>query len=551
MRTNYPLSAVRWLFALLLIAFVVGCGAEEAPPAEPETDTPVETVPDDEEVVVEDATDEPASAERTSIVLGALTDNFNQEPDRSNFPNYDTHTGACEPLVRLGQNYEVIPWLAESYEYMGDNTWRFHLRDGVTFHDGTPLTAEAVKWTFERNVRGGNASSTMIDENSTTVVDEMTVDVTTSSPNLRLPEQIVHPIWAIIAPNTEPIEKAVCTGPWEVVSYAPKEEIVLTRFDDYWGEKVQLEEIIFRFYPDDTTRLLALEAGDIDFMMNLPPEEVGRINDSEGLKVATAPVGRNMLMYLNIHGEEPFTILQDVNVRQAIGYAIDRDTLVNGILEGNATTDQLMAPSSVLGEHAAIVEGFAYDSDRARELLEESGWVDEDGDGVREKDGRRLTLEMIGLPALPLVNYEYIQASLADVGMEVNISTFPDRPSYSEVLNRGEFDIDLEGPNQNDGNPMFLPALRFYSKGSGANIKYFAPGEAFDALVEEAAASTDLDLVRRNAAEMMHLLIDEEAIVIPVAGLFRIYALRDEVAGFDPHPSWASQWYDTLYFEGE
>ena len=486
------------------------------------------------------------------IKIGSISDNFNQEPDKSRFPNYDTHTGACEPLVRLGTNYEIIPWLAESYEFVGDNTYRFHLREGVTFHDGSPFTAADVQWTFERNVRGGNVGSTRVAEGSVTIVDDLTVDITPTEPNLRLPEQIVHPTWAIVKEGSEPIESVVCSGPWQVDSYTYREEIVLSRFDDYWGDLPPADGLVFRFYPDDATRLLALEAGELDLMVNLPPDEVSRVEEAEGLDVVTAPVGRNMLMYLNIHGEAPYDLLADINIRRAIGMALDRDTLVNVVLEGNATTDQLMAPASILGEYASLVEGFDFDPEAAVALLEESGWVDSDGDGVREKDGRKLSLTMIGLPALPLINYEFIQAALADIGIEVAIVTSPDRPSFSQIRNAGEFDIDLEGPNQNDGNPMFLPALRFYSKGPASSVKFFAPdGGEFDALVEEAAASPDIELVRKNTALGMKILIDEQAIVIPVAGLFRIYAKSSALQGFEPHPSWNNQWYDTLYLSDE
>jgi len=511
----------------------------------------VETIIEEVEVtriVTEEVMAEPEEAGPTIITIGALSDNFNQEVDRSRFPNYDTHTGACEPLLRLGANYEIIPWLAESFEFVGDNTYRFYLREGVTFQDGSPLTAADVKWTFERNVRGGNTGSTRIGENSVTIVDDMTVDVTPNDPNLRLPEQIVHPTWAILKDGSEPIEEVICTGPWQVTDYTYREEINLVRYDGYWGNMPEIDGLTFRFYPDDSTRLLALAAGDIDFMFNLPPEEVGSVSAIDGIDVVTAPVGRNMLMYLNKLGEAPYDLLADINLRRAIGLAIDRDTLVNVILEGNATTDQSLAPLSILGDYANLVEGFDYDPDGAIALLEESGWVDSDGDGIREKDGRRLTLTMIGLPALPIINYEFIQAALADIGMEVTIVTSPDRPSFSAIRNAGEFDINLEGPNQNDGNPMFLPALRFYSKGPASSVIFFSPeGPEFDALVEEAAASSDIDEVRRLTAESMRILIDEQAIVIPVAGLFRIYAINSDIQGFDAHPSWANQWYDTLF----
>jgi peptide/nickel transport system substrate-binding protein len=496
------------------------------------------------------ATESAASSGPNAIVLGAPPDDYILEKDESRFPNYNLHTNACEPLVRLSPEYQVMPWLATKWEYRGDNTFRFFLREGVTFHDGSPMTAEDVKWTLDRTARGKIGFSFIVTD-STVIVDPMTVDITPAQPNLRLVEQLVHSTYAIIKNGSELSEQVICTGPWQVQEYVQGERIVLSRFENYWGTKPPLEQMTFRFFPDDNTRLLALQAGEIDFMMNLPREQVKTVNDTPGLKVVAAPIGRNMLLYLNIHGQEPYTLLQDRAVRQAIGQALDRTSLVEQVWENNAAAVQYMAPVSILGEHASLVQGFAYNPDAARALLEEAGWVDSDGDGVREKDGRPLRLTMIGWVEFDRATYEFIQANLADVGIAVEIVPSPDSASYTAKLNAGEFDIDLEGPNQNDANPIFLPALRFYSKANSKNVQYFAQGAAFDTIVEEALASPDVEVVRQKSAEGMRLLIDEEAIVIPVAGLFRIYAMKEEIAGFEPHPSWNNQWWDTLHFAGQ
>ncbi len=117
----------------------------------------------------------------------------------------------------------------------------------------------------------------------------------------------------------------------------------------------------------------------------------------------------------------------------------------------------------------------------------------------------------------------------------------PDRPTYNNLLNNGQFDIDIEVPNQNDADPVFLPALRFYSKASGHNVKYFAPGDKFDRIIEEALQTTDRPVVQRKAAEAMSYLIDQEAVVVSLAGVYRIYGARDAVRGFVPHPSATNQ----------
>ena len=142
---------------------------------------------------------------------------------------------------------------------------------------------------------------------------------------------------------------------------------------------------------------------------------------------------------------------------------------------------------------------------------------------------------------------ELIQSQLAAVGIDMKIVKTPDQASYSKLLDAGEFDIDLEGPNQNDANPIFLPALRFYSKASSKNMPYLAPGAAFDQLIEQGSAAKDRTETQRNAGEAMHLLIDQEAIVIPVAGLFRLYGMKDTVQGFNPHPSQTNQWWNTVW----
>ena len=141
---------------------------------------------------------------------------------------------------------------------------------------------------------------------------------------------------------------------------------------------------------------------------------------------------------------------------------------------------------------------------------------------------------------------EFIQSQLAAVGVEMKIVKTPDQASYSKLLDAGEFDIDLEGPNQNDANPVFLPALRFYSCASSKNMPYFAPKGRFDQAVEEGSAATDRGTTQQKAAEAMHLLIDDQAIVIPVAGLFRLYAMKSSVQGCAPHPSQTNQWWNTV-----
>lgn len=470
-----------------------------------------------------------------------------------------------EGLVQMTPDYAIEPLLATRWEFIAPNTWRFHLREGVTFHDGTPFTAEAVKYTFGRIAQAGGANLRLGPE-STVVVDDHTVDVTPKVQNRRLVEQLVHPDNSIVAPGSKPGEKPVGTGSFRFVEYVPKERLVVERNDNYWDEPARLEKITFRFIPEANARRLALEAGDIDVMLDVPLDVVSTLEGS-GFVVDRPPPGLYEAMYANISGQAGYTIFQDENVRKAVGHAIDRDTLVEGVFDGLAVREQTMVPARLLGDAADTVVGYSHDPARAAQLLEQSGWRPGD-DGIRVKDGRRLTLELVnGFPSSQAHGAvaEFVQAQLKNVGIDVSIITTPDASAYEERLNSLRGDLWLERGNQNDANPVFLPALLFWEQGLFGNIGYqpvFAPGwppevpeprlgdGTFDRTVVKALATPDGKEVKQLAAEAMHLLIDEHAIVIPLAGLIRPHAVRAQVRGLPAHPSGIQVRYDDAFIAG-
>jgi peptide/nickel transport system substrate-binding protein len=114
-------------------------------------------------------------------------------------------------------------------------------------------------------------------------------------------------------------------------------------------------------------------------------------------------------------------------------------------------------------------------------------------------------------------------------------------------MNTGQFDLDIEVPNQNDANPAFLLALRWYSRSNVKSAAFIAAGPRFDALIEQALAAETREEVQQKAAEAMHLLVDEDVVAIPLAGIYRIYAMKDHVHGFEPHPSRLNQWWNTVW----
>ena len=483
------------------------------------------------------------------LKVGVTQTTFRTDPNRATIGMYPLNTNIFESLVRLSPDYQIEPLLAESWEFVGPNTWRFTLRQGVAFHDGTPFTAEAVAWSLQRIALAGGGSIG-VDENSAKVVDDFTVEITPAIPNRRLIQQLNHPSYSIVAPNSEPATTRIGTGPFREVEYLQDERYVVETFEGYWGsEKAAVGRITFQFIPDGTTRELALQSGEVDLIYDVPKESAAQLGESGDLQLVTSKVGAYEAFYVSIHGQAPYDLGQDKAIREAVAYAIDKDAIVTGVWQGNAEPSTTMIPPAILGAAAGTIVGTTFDPERARQILDGAGWAEGDG-GIREKDGRALKLTMIvGFPDAdthkPMP--EFVQAQLKDVGIDSEIVLTPDTATYEARLAAGEGDLWAEAGSQNDGNPCFLPDLLFYTPapdGDPESAMYgnaFAPGAAFDQHIDECRQAVEVEEVQVAAAAAMKVLIDEEFVVIPLAGTYRRFGVSNRVSGFVAHPSGVNQ----------
>ena len=483
------------------------------------------------------------------LKVGADADAYVLSGPAANVGQYPLNANIFEGLVRMDPDYGIMPALATSWTLRPGNTWRFTLRRGVKFHDGQPFTAKAVKYTFDLIATTGQGGTPGFAKHGTVIVDDYTVDVTPAFPNARLVEQIVHPENYIIAPGTDPVKHPTGTGPFSFASYKHQQQLVVQRFAGYWGTPALLDGITFSFIPDSNARLLALESGSVDVMLIVPSQDAADLK-AKGFTVGVSPVGAYEAFYCNISGKKGYTSCQDVRVRKAIEYAIDRAALIKGIYGGEAAPEQTMIPSRLLGPaDAAMITGYTYDPAKAKQLLDAAGWTVGAG-GTRSKRGKPLSLQLIdGFPSpdshtgVP----EFVQAQLKQVGIEVKIIVTPDNAAYTARMNALAGDLWLEQGNQNDANPSFLPALLFSKKGLFGGSAYqtmFAPGGSVDTLINQALATPSETAVKSDVAQAMHVLIDEDAIVVPLAGIPRIVATSSKVRGFDNEPSQLQVRYD-------
>jgi peptide/nickel transport system substrate-binding protein len=345
--------------------------------------------------------------------------------------------------------------LAESIEWTDDTTLEVKLRQGVKFHDGVEMTADDVVYTFERIIgenmieypephsspRGGLIAPL----ESIEKVDDYTVTMHFSGPWPVAMQMLVHqqivPKHYLEEVGTEGfIAHPIGTGPFKFVSAKGLEEIVMERFDDYWGGAPDLEPVgpacvrqaVFRVIPEASTRVAALLAGEVDIIQSVPAELVDTLAQTAGIQLKTAPSTQPTWMEMNV-SQPPF---DDLRVRQAMNHAVDRELIVEAIYGDRA--EVMSAPLSPYNNFVnESLEPYAYDPDMALALLAEAGWTDSDGDGMLDKGGQPLafTIDLYSDQYRTLT--EAVAGQLRDMGIDANVR-FWDSSVVRPMLLAGE-----------------------------------------------------------------------------------------------------------------
>ena len=240
-----------------------------------------------------------------------------------------------DSLYHRDNDMQIIPWLATSLENPDELTWRFHLREGVKFHNGNDFKANDVKFSIERLMEEDSVWNTASFVDRVEVVDDYTVDIITQEPFAAFMTRLV--LWHMTdeeyfneVGEEGFLESPVGTGPYEFVEWVKDERVVLEANEDYWRGAPNIETIIFTPIPENATRLAALEAGDVDIVTEVPPEYIDQ--PGEGVEIATVPGTRAFYLGMNVN-VEPF---DDVRVRQAMNYAVDVDSIIEFVLNGLA-----------------------------------------------------------------------------------------------------------------------------------------------------------------------------------------------------------------------
>jgi peptide/nickel transport system substrate-binding protein len=439
-----------------------------------------------------------------------------------------------DPLVKRGADLSFGPGLAESWENVDDTTWRFKLREGVTFHNGNAFTAEDVVFTVNK-ARESIRPDLVANIAEITAVDDLTVEIKTPAPYAVLPNDLAE-LLILDSEYTEATGdeqmdlKPMGTGPYKLEEWIKEEKLVLSAFDDYWAGEPTIDQVTFRPITNPATRTAALLTGEVDVIQDLAVRDVDRVRSEEGFEVITRPSLLNVVLAMDTRAESP-TIegpnpMTDQRVREAIARAIDVDAINKIVMNGLATPSDQYVPSSHIGyvEGMNFREMYPHDIEKAKELLAEAGYP----------DGFTMTLDATNNRYVNDAQIAQALASmLAKIGVTLELNIMPKSNfwGYIRVPTENSSFI-MSGWDVPAGDAGSMYGALFYTRdkkeGYGQVNRGSYSNPEVDSLVDQADATPSVEERDRLLQEATKILMADIP-MIPVHYEQDIYAARDGV----------------------
>ncbi len=486
-----------------------------------------------------------ASAETFRWASG--TDPQTMDPHATNSaPVLGFLNNVYEGLVRRDKQMKIEPALAESWEPLdGGAGWRFNLRQGVTFQDGSTFDSEDVLFSYQRaSSEESDVRSWFAPVSDVQIVDEFTIDFLTNAPNPIFPDSIANFMildkdWAegngADRPSKEEenfaTRNANGTGAFQVSERDPGVRTVLTPFDGWWGEpEHNITEAVFTPISQSATGVAALLSGEIDFIEPIPLQDVPRLKQTDGVTVHEGVEAR-IIMLGFAHNADALKYsdetsdanpLTDVRVRKAIYQAIDVDTLIDKVMRGNAQAASLLVSEVLRGYSPALADRFAFDPDASKALLAEAGYPDGFSFGLMCPNDRYINDEEI---------CKAVTGMLAKVGINAKLTAMPVRGYWPE-LREGNFDMYLLGwsPGTFDAEhpTRFLMATPNEEKKLGSwNFGGFS-----NARVDELLPSIQTELdegTRQGMLDEVNGILQDEVAYVPMYVQPLVWGAKDNI----------------------
>lgn len=431
------------------------------------------------------------------------------------------YTNIFEPLIWVTKDMEKDPWLATSWEATDEKTWVFTLREGVTFHNGKPMTADAVKFSFDERLtaEGGWAQNWLhLKPEGVKKIDDMTIEFTTTDPYPAFPGTIAHTWAAIQHPDKKENNDPIGTGPYKVEEIKKGQHVKVSAFEDYWNDTPITKKLTYRELTDPTTRLLSLKNHEVDVIYEPPRDKVDSLKKAAETNATTHPDAA--AGYLKINTATSPT--DNVKLRQALNYAVSQKLIVDSVLGGIGEPARgPIAPTIPWAAHDSL-PAYGPDKEEAKTLVDESSYNDERIQIVvntaEPTDGNLLA--------------EVVQEEISSIGVTIEVRILEDA-AFDEARRNGNGHLFLGEFGTKSVAADYLLYDWFYSKGCCS--LWYDLGDEFDSLIEKGNQAKDPDVKKETYGKAQQMMM-ERAVILPLYYKKYAVATYKDVKGLDIYP---------------
>jgi peptide/nickel transport system substrate-binding protein len=499
-RSTWQLMAMTMVIIVSMV--VTTCGPTATPPAPPDTPAPEQTPQ-----LTAEPTPQPTPIAEQKLRIAVMQLPVKVDETEGSSASWTVTWLVYDALVHMGTDGNPVPGLAVSWEPIDDTTWQFKLRQGVKFHNGEDFDANAVKFSLDYILNPDNAiyyARFLGTIQEVQVVDEYTVNIITNVPDATLLGALVgariRPPKYFAEVGAERFGQApIGTGPFKLVEFVPDQHVILERNDDYWGDVPLLDTVEFVEMTEASTRMAALEAGEVDLAQNMPVDQVQRLQDA-GLEIDSEVIAETRtILLVSAKQREDYPFLSDKRVRQALNYAVDKEEIVNTLTGGygRPCVGQFVGPDGF--GYDPDFTAYQYDPDKARELLAEAGYP----------DGFEFKL------ANPVGRYTYgddmvqaVAGYLAEIGVNVEVEPM-ESAAWAERYQAGELAVTVVVPNYYPTMDVDRIVGAFHST-KGRN---WLQAPEVDPLIEEERTILDPDERLQVLHQLTAALADEAPVI--------------------------------------
>ncbi len=498
------------LATVLVAAMVAGCGSSGSSSSSSGSESTTEAA----------ATETASTGSATTggtLKFGCL--DYSESLDPANMINAawcNSRYGIGECLFKFNDDMTVENTLCDSYEVSDDHiTWTLHIRDGVKFSNGNDVTPSAVIACWEvlyANEEGSSKPTVYMDYESMEADDDAgTLTIVLKEPQADLTMNLAYPVFVILDVSVDDLDlddNPIGTGPYAITDYAPTSYVSLEANPYYWNGDVPYDNLEITFINDSSTKAMALMNGDVNLVENVTTAaDLEALESDDAYNVSIAQGVRCGFSYMNQDG-----VLADETLRHAILQALDDDTMCDVTVGGMYTAGCSVLPSGLDYGYDELVDADPYDLDAAVALLDDAGYVDSDGDGYREIDGEKISLNYITYDSRCLTDFAAaVQATLDSIGIEVNVNTLDADSEWNQMV-AGDYDLcSSNWTTVGNGDPTEYLA-NWYSTSEGNYCNYSNP--EFDENYEVLLTSFDSEERKEAIENMQQILIDDAAVMV-------------------------------------